>query len=91
MGAHHKEVNPVENGFLLRTKQQLATLGAVDDQDDVVLLAEAGDCLQREDSPTLAGHLCRECQMTSPGRFFSPGHRAEQRILEEHKHLPTTL
>jgi len=60
VGAHHKEVNPVKNGFLLRTEQQLATLGPVNDEDDVVLLAEAGNGLQREDSPTLAGHLVTE-------------------------------
>ena len=57
VGAHHKEVNPVENGFLLDTQEQLATLGAINDQDDVVLLAEACHCLQREDSSALAGHL----------------------------------
>ena len=45
VGAHHKEVNPVKNGFLLGTQQQLATLGAINNQDDVVLLAEACNCL----------------------------------------------
>ena len=60
VGAHHEEVNPVKNGFLLRTEQQLATLSAVNNQDDVVLLAEACNRLQREDSSTLAGHLCTE-------------------------------
>ena len=64
VGAHHKEVNPVKNGFLLWTEQQLATLSAVNNQGDVVLLAEACNRLQREDSSTLAGHLYRECKMT---------------------------
>ena len=39
--AHHKEVDPVKNGFLLGAKKQLATLGAVNDEDDLVFLAEA--------------------------------------------------
>ena len=54
MSAHDKEVNPVEDLFLLSTEKQLAALGAVDHHNDVVLLAEAGNGLQREDSSTLA-------------------------------------
>ena len=57
MSAHDKEVNPVKDLFLLSTEKQLAALGAVDDHNDVVLLAKAGNGLQREDSSTLAGNL----------------------------------
>ena len=54
VSAHDKEVNPVKDLFLLSAEKQLATLGAVDHHNDVVLLAEAGNGLQREDSSTLA-------------------------------------
>ena len=57
MCAHHKEVDPVKNGFLLGAEKQLATLGAVNDEDNVVFLAEAGNGLQREDPSTLTRHL----------------------------------
>ena len=38
--AHHKEVNPVKNGFLLRAEEEVAALGAVHHQHHAVLLAE---------------------------------------------------
>ena len=70
VGAHHKEVNPVKNGFLLGTQQQLAALGAVNDQDDVMLLAKACNRLQREDSSALAGHLERISNDNQEHRVF---------------------
>ena len=89
VGAHHKVVH-IEDVLLVLAKELLTALGAIHHQHNVVVLAEPGHWLQRQDPDwlELLSTLSSDWSIVTCQSDLPPGHRRGQRTPAWQKHPP---